>query len=100
MLAPIAPHFSEELWELLGNKDSILKASWPKYDLAFLVEEKAVIVIQVNGKLRSKIEVPSDIQEDKLKELVLSDEKMQPWLKDKPVKKFIFIPKKLVNIVV
>jgi leucyl-tRNA synthetase len=100
MLAPIAPHFAEELWELLGNKDSIFKASWPKYDPDLLVEEKVIIVIQVNGKVRSKIEVPADIKEDTLKEMVLSDEKMQPWIKGKPVKNFILVPQKLVNIVV
>ncbi|HTZ10794.1 MAG TPA: leucine--tRNA ligase [Candidatus Margulisiibacteriota bacterium] len=100
MLSPIAPHFAEELWEILGNKEGILKAAWPEYDPNLLVAEKIVIVIQVNGKLRSKIEVTADIQEDKLKELVLSDEKMQTWLKDKPVKNFILVPKKLVNIVI
>jgi leucyl-tRNA synthetase len=100
MLAPIAPHFAEELWELLGNKESIFKAPWPKYDPSLLVEEKLVIVIQVNGKVRSKIEVPADIKEDKLKELVLADERAEHWIAGKPVKNFILIPGKLVNIVV
>ncbi|MDD5119950.1 MAG: leucine--tRNA ligase [Candidatus Omnitrophica bacterium] len=100
MFSPIAPHFCEELWQILGNKESIFKASWPKFDPEFLVEENVEMVIQVNGKLRSKIEVPSDISQDKLKEMVLGDIKLAPWLKGKPPKKFIIVPKKLVNIVI
>ncbi len=100
MLGPIAPHFAEELWEILGNRESIFKAAWPKYDPKLLVEENVELVIQVNGKVRSKIEVPRAIPEDKLKELVLKDEKLAPWLEGKPPKKFIVVPQKLVNIVV
>ncbi len=100
MLSPLAPHFSEELWQRLGNKESIFKAGWPKYDSQFLIEEDIIIVIQVNGKVRSKIEVPADISEDKLKTLVIADEKLKPWIQNKPVKNFILVPKKLVNIVV
>jgi leucyl-tRNA synthetase len=100
MLGPIAPHFSEELWQRLGNKEGIVKAEWPKYDPKLLVEENILIVIQVNGKLRSKIEVKTDIADDKLKELVLADERLAPWLQNKPIKQFIIVPKKLVNIVI
>ncbi|MCX5699568.1 MAG: leucine--tRNA ligase [Candidatus Omnitrophica bacterium] len=100
MLSPIVPHFAEELWEILGNKESIFKAAWPKYDSKLLVEENVELVIQVNGKLRSKIEVPRDISEDKLKELVQKDEKLIPWLEGKTPKKIIIVPQKLVNIVV
>jgi len=98
-LSPIAPHFCEELWEILGNKGSIFKADWPEYDPKLLVEENVELVIQVNGKVRSKIEVPRGITEEKLKELVLKDEKLGPWLAGKPLKKFIVVPQKLVNIV-
>ncbi|MCX5703817.1 MAG: leucine--tRNA ligase, partial [Candidatus Omnitrophica bacterium] len=100
MLSPIAPHFAEELWERAGNKESILKAAWPKFDPRLLIEENIVMVIQVNGKVRSKIEVPADIPEGKLKELVLADERLKPWLQNKPLKNFILVPRKLVNIVV
>ena len=99
MLSPIAPHFSEELWQILGNKESIFKAGWPKYDPDLLVEESVTLVIQVNGKVRSKIQVGRDTAEDKLKELVLRDEKLLPWLEGKSPKKFIVVPQKLVNIV-
>jgi len=100
MLSPIVPHFAEELWQILGNKESIFKSSWPKYDPQLLIEENVEVVIQVNGKVRSKIEAPRGISEDKLKELVLKDEKLIPWLEGKTPKKFIIVPQKLVNIVV
>ncbi len=100
MLSPIVPHFAEELWQKLGNKESIIRAHWPQYDPKMLIEETVTIVIQINGKLRSKIDVPSDISEEKLKELVFADERLQPWLQGKPLKNFIVVPKKLVNIVV
>ena len=100
MLSPIVPHFAEELWAILGNKGSIFKAPWPKFDPRLLVEENMELVIQVNGKVRSKIEVSRDISEDKLRELVLKDEKLIPWLEGKPPKKIIIVPQKLVNIVI
>ncbi len=100
MLGPIAPHFSEELWETLGNKESVCKARWPKYDPAFLIEENVTMVVQVNGKIRSKIDVPAGRCEDRLKEIVLSDTALKPWIQGKPFKKFIVVPDKLINIVV
>ena len=100
MLSPIAPHFSEELWQILGGKESIFKAAWPEYDPKLLIEENVELVIQVNGKVRSKIEVPLNISEDKLKELVFKDEKLSVWLEGRQLKKFIVVPQKLVNIVI
>jgi len=100
LLSPIAPHFCEEVWQRLGNKESIIKAKWPKYDPRMLIEETVTMVIQVNGKVRAKIEAPADISEDKLKELVLAEEKLKPWIQGKPLKNFILVPQKLVNIVV
>jgi len=100
LLSPVAPHFCEELWESLGNKGSIFKERWPEYDPKMLVEETVTIIIQVNGKVRSKLDVPADITEEELKNLALADEKLKPWLSGKPVKKFILVPKKLLNLVV
>jgi len=100
LISPFAPHFAEELWQGLGNKESVLKAGWPKYEAAMLVEKTVTLVIQVNGKVRSKIDVPADISEDKLKELVLADEKVKSWLKGQPPKNFVVVPRKLVNIVI
>jgi leucyl-tRNA synthetase len=100
MLSPFAPHFAEELWQLLGHTESILKAGWPKYDPLTLTEEKVTLVIQVNGKVRTRIEVPSDITEEKLKTLILNEPKIQSWVQNKPLKNFVIVPGRLVNIVI
>ncbi|MBU2221804.1 MAG: leucine--tRNA ligase, partial [Candidatus Omnitrophica bacterium] len=84
MLSPIAPHFCEEIWQSLGNNGSIFKASWPKYDPGLLVETTVTMVIQVNGKVRARLEMPTDVSEDKLREMVLKEEKLKPWLQNKP----------------
>jgi len=84
----------------LGNKESVLRSQWPGYEERFFEEAVITIVVQVNGKLRSKVDVPADINEEKLKELVLADEKLKPWIKGQPIKNFILVPKKLVNIVI
>lgn len=100
MLGPFVPHFCEELWEQLGNQESIFKAAWPQYDPRLLVEEKITIVVQVNAKVRTRLEVAADISESALKELVLADEKVRSWLHDKSPKNCIIIPGKLVNLVI
>jgi leucyl-tRNA synthetase len=100
LISPFVPHLAEEMWQRLGNKESILKAEWPKYDEKFLQEEIATVVIQVNGKVRSKVNVRIDIEEDKLKETVLCDDKVKQWIQNKPIKNFIIVPRKLVNIVI
>ncbi|MFA5090580.1 MAG: leucine--tRNA ligase [Candidatus Omnitrophota bacterium] len=100
LLCPIAPHFCEELWQACGNKESVLKAQWPRYNPDLIIDETVTLVIQINGKVRSRIEVPADTEEARLKEIVLSDDKLKPWLKDSPIKNFIIVPKRLVNIVV
>jgi leucyl-tRNA synthetase len=100
LLAPIVPHITEELWELMGHKGSLTGVSWPSYDPALTSEEELTIVIQVNGKLRSRIVVSADESEDKIKELALADEKTQKFLEGVKIVKVITVPKKLVNIVV
>jgi leucyl-tRNA synthetase len=99
MLSPLAPHFCEELWQRLGNTESISKTSWPEYEPHLLAEESVTIVIQVNGKLRAKITVPTHLPTDELKSLVLAEAKLKPWIQDKPIRNFITVPGKLVNIV-
>jgi len=100
MLSPIAPHFCEEIWESLGNQGSVSSAKWPECDSKLLLEDNLVIVVQVNGKVRAKLEVPAEITEDKLKELVFTDKKLVPWIGGKEIKNCVVVPKKLVNIVV
>lgn len=100
MLSPIVPHFAEELWQALGNNDSIAKASWPEYDPAMLVEDTVTLIVQVNGKVRSRIDVAIGLAEDKVRQIALSDEKLKPWIEGKAIKKFIVVPDKIVNIVI
>lgn len=100
LLSPIVPHLSEELWEKTGNPNSVLLANWPSYREDALVKEELTIVIQVNGKLRSRVTVPADTQDEAIKKLALQDEKALRFIGEKPVKKVIVVKKKLVNIVV
>jgi leucyl-tRNA synthetase len=100
LLAPFVPHIAEEMWHSLGKKNSIFRCEWPSYDKDLIVADTISIPVQINGKLRSKVEVPFDITEDALKEAVLAESGVQRWIKDARVKKFVVVPKKLVNIVV
>ncbi|MGD9015215.1 MAG: leucine--tRNA ligase [Candidatus Omnitrophota bacterium] len=100
LLSPFVPHIAEEMWEKLGNKESILKAGWLVYDPELIKEEIIVYVVQVNGKVRAKLKVARDIDEEKLKTAVLDEEKIRSWIAGKPIKKLIVVPNKLVNIVV
>jgi leucyl-tRNA synthetase len=100
LLAPFAPYLAHELWEMLGEKGSLLKASWPKYDAALTKEDELEIPVQINGKLRSRITVPADSTEEYVLDRALADEKVQALIAGKQIVKKIFVPGKLVNIVV
>ncbi|UCD54756.1 MAG: leucine--tRNA ligase [Candidatus Omnitrophota bacterium] len=99
LLSPFVPHIAEELWEKLGGKSSVLKQNWPEFEQQFLAEETHTIPVQINGRLRSKVNVPFGIDKEALKEKVLSDEKTRNYLKNLAVERWIIIPNKLVNIV-
>ncbi|MCD4779906.1 MAG: leucine--tRNA ligase [Candidatus Omnitrophica bacterium] len=101
LLSPFAPHLSEELWSRLGASDvSIIQAGWPRYDESALKQDEITIVAQVNGKVRQNFYVSADITKEQLKELTLSDEKIQLHMQGKVMRKFIYVPGKLVNVVV
>lgn len=100
MIAPFTPHLAEELWQRLGHAESIVRAQWPVYDQRFLSEDTRLIIVQINGRVRSRLEVPADIAEEELKHLVLADEKLQSWIAGAVIKKCIVVPGKIVNIVV
>jgi len=100
LLAPFAPYLSHELWEMLGEKSSLLRAPWPKYDPDLAKEEEIEIPVQVNGKLRSRILVPADAPEELILERALADSKIQAAIRGKQIVKKIVVPGKLVNIVV
>jgi leucyl-tRNA synthetase len=100
LLSPIVPHITAELWELIGMKSKLADVSWPAYDEDLAAEEEITIVVQVNGKLRDRIQVSSDESDENVKEYALKDEKVQKFIAGKQVIKVISVPKKLVNIVV
>ena len=100
LLAPFAPYLAHELWERLGEKGNLLKAPWPKYDAALAKEEELEIPVQVNGKLRSRVVVSADATEDTILERALADEKVRAAIAGKQIVKKIYVPGKLVNIVV
>jgi leucyl-tRNA synthetase len=100
LLAPFVPHMSEELWQHLGHTELLSATPWPDYDRSAVVDEEVLVVVQVNGKLRSKITLPAGMDEEALKAKALADEKVQPFLAGVQVRKVICVPGKLVNIVV
>jgi leucyl-tRNA synthetase len=100
LLAPFAPYIAAELWEMLGEKDVLLRHPWPEYDAALAKEEELVYPIQINGKLRSHISVPADSPESLVIKRALADEKVQAAIAGKEVVKKIFVSGKLVNFVV
>jgi len=100
LLSPFAPHFTEELWQKLGHSKSIFEEKWPKYDLKLVKEERIILVVQINGRVRDKLEVEADISEKEAKELAISREKIKNWISGKKIKKVIFVSGKLINIVV
>nr|C6E100.1 RecName: Full=Leucine--tRNA ligase; AltName: Full=Leucyl-tRNA synthetase; Short=LeuRS [Geobacter sp. M21] len=100
LLAPFVPHFAEELWSQLGHDTVLEAAGWPGYDAAAVVDEEVTVVIQVNGKLRSKLTVAPDAKEEEVRAQALADDKIKPYLEGKDVKKVVYVPGKLVSIVV
>jgi leucyl-tRNA synthetase len=100
LLAPFAPYLAHELWEMLGEKGNLLKAPWPKFDAELAKEEALEIPVQINGKLRGRIVVSADATEEVVLECALADEKVHAAIAGKQIVKKIYVPGKLVNLVV
>jgi len=100
VLNPFTPHVTEEMWEILGNKDLLVDQAWPAYEESLAVLDEIEVVFQVNGKIRSKAMVSADITKDALENLALNDDKMKEQLKGKEIVKKIIVPGKIVNFVV
>ena len=100
LLAPFAPHIAEELWNKIGNKESIFLQTWPEFDPELAKDEEIEMVVQVNGKVRERLMVAADVTEDEIKETVLENEKVKIFTDGKEIKKIIFVPGRLLNIVV
>ena len=99
LLAPIAPHIGEELWQILGNEESLTYVPWPTYDEAALVEDEVEVVFQVNGKLRDKQNVARGLSKEELEQIAMNHEAVKEFIEGKTVRKVIAVPDKLVNIV-
>jgi leucyl-tRNA synthetase len=100
ILYPFAPHLSEELWAIYGHKESLTYEPWPQVDESFLKEDSFEYPVSFNGKLRFKIELPLDMPKEKIEKTILTDQRSQKWLAGKTVKKFVFVPKKIINVAV
>ncbi|MGG3271213.1 leucine--tRNA ligase [Priestia aryabhattai] len=99
LLAPICPHTTEELWSKLGHEDTISYEAWPAFDEAKLVDDEVEIVVQINGKVRAKLNVPAEASREELQDIAMANEDVQEFIEGKTVRKVIAVPGKLVNIV-
>ncbi len=99
LISPYAPHICEELWSKLGNTESITFAAWPKFNPEFLVEANHTYPVSFNGKMRFKIELPTELSKEQIEKEILAHEKTAHYLEGKAIKKLIIVPKKIVNIV-
>jgi leucyl-tRNA synthetase len=100
MLSPITPHISHHLWQALGHDEAIVNVAWPEVDESALVQDKIELMVQVNGKLRSKLSIAADLAKDEIEILALADENVQKFIDGKEVRKVIVVPGRLINIVV
>ncbi|MES9755220.1 leucine--tRNA ligase [Priestia megaterium] len=99
LLAPICPHTTEELWSKLGHEDTISYEAWPAFDEAKLVDDEVEIVVQINGKVRAKVNVPAEASREELQDIAMANEDVKEFIEGKTVRKVIAVPGKLVNIV-
>jgi leucyl-tRNA synthetase len=100
LIAPLAPHIAEEIWEVAGSGQSVFKSDWPDYDPEAIVGETIEIAVQVNGKLRDSVEVPADADQAAIEEAALGRQRIQSYLTGKVIVKKIFVPGRILNIVV
>jgi len=100
LLAPFAPHIAEEIWHLIGFNKSVHLEHWPSFDAEALKEDSYELVIQVNGKVRDKVNINNDMNESQIKEFTLNRPNILKWTLDKEIRKIIIVKGKIMNIVV
>ena len=99
LLGPFCPHIAEELWSVLGHAESLFRRPWPRADTGALIREKITVVVQVDGKVRSRLTVETGAREERVTALALADDKVRPWLASRRVARVVVVPGRLVNIV-
>ena len=99
LLGPFCPHVTEELWAQLGHGESLFRGRWPEVDPAALAKNEVTVVVQVDGKVRSRLTVDVDATEDDVRRLALADERVKPWVTTNQVARVVVVPNRLVNIV-
>ena len=99
ILSPFAPHMGEELWSVYGNETSLAYEPWPQVDENLLKEDAHEYPVSFNGKVRFRVELPLDMPKDEIEKTVLAHPNAQKWLEGKTVRKFIFVPKTIINVV-
>jgi leucyl-tRNA synthetase len=99
LLGPIAPHVTEELWSQLGHAESLFKQPWPTADVSALVRKEVTLVVQVDGKVRSRLQIDVDAPEERIQRLALADDKVQPWVRERIIERVVIVANRLVNIV-
>ena len=99
LLSPYAPHISEEIWQLLGNNESVTKAKWPIFKQEYLVEDNFTYPVSFNGKMRFTLELPANLDKNQIEKIVLEQKQTIQYLQGKEPKRIIIVPKKIVNIV-
>ena len=100
LISPFAPHFAEEMWERAGGKGLVMQSVWPTFDPALIKETMVTIVVQVNGRVRDRLEVAADINMEEAQKMALKLPKIQSYVDGKQVRKVVTVPQKLINIVV
>jgi leucyl-tRNA synthetase len=100
LLAPYAPHFAEELWQVLGNQGLVIDAPFPVFNEKYVVETSKEYPISINGKVRTNIPIALDATEAQVREIVIANELVQKWVEGKEIKKLIFVKGKMVNVVI
>src|SRR5262249_15477912 len=99
LLGPFCPHVTEELWEQLGHRESLFKQRWPVADPAALQKTQVTVVVQVDGKVRGRLQVGVDAADEQVRQLALGDDRVKPWVERRRVEKVVVVPNRLVNIV-
>ncbi|HYR03626.1 MAG TPA: class I tRNA ligase family protein, partial [Syntrophobacteria bacterium] len=100
LISPIVPHIADEMWQAMGHRQSLIKEPWPRWDEEAAAEEKLLIVVQVNGRLRSRVFVSPDASHGEIEQAALADERIRAFLSDRPPRNVVVVAGRLVNVVV